>query len=214
MQSLTLAEHKPARVRITMVGGAMNWLDFALVSMLVISILSGLFAGFARTGVSFLASILGLVFGLEYYPVVGLAMRSHIHQAGVANITGFLIVYFAIVLLGSLASRFLARFVRATNLYWLDSLLGGALGLVRGGLFAVIAIWGLMAFSPVPPRMVLSSSRLAPCVMDAARRVADASPDEVRLAFRRSYRELSRELNKVLPEGAKDRLPSLPPGQI
>jgi membrane protein required for colicin V production len=111
-------------------------------------------------------------------------------------------------------SRFLAGFVRATDLYWLDSLLGGALGVVRGGLLAVLTIWGLMAFAPVPPRMVLSSSRLAPCVMGAARRVADASPDEVRLTFRRSYRELNRELNKVLPEGVKDRLSNLPPSEI
>jgi membrane protein required for colicin V production len=192
----------------------MNWLDFALVLIIVISIVSGWFAGFARTGVGFLASILGLVLGLQYYRTVGFALRSHIHESSVANITGFLIVYFGIVLLGALASRLLARFVRAADLYWLDSLLGGALGVVRGGLFAVIAIWGLMAFAPVPPRMILSSSRVAPCVMDAARRVADASPDEVRLTFRRSYRELSRELNKVLPEGVKDRLSNLAPSQI
>ncbi len=192
----------------------MNWLDFALVLMIVVSILSGWFAGFARTGVSFLASILGLVFGLQYYRVVGFALRSHIHQSSVANITGFLIVYFGIVLLGAVVSRLLAGFVRATDLYWLDSLLGGALGVVRGGLLAVVAIWALMAFVPVPPRMILSSSRLAPCVMDTARKVADASPDEVRLTFRRSYRELSRELNKVLPEGVKDRFSNLPPNLI
>jgi len=192
----------------------MNWLDFALVVIIAISVLSGCFAGFARTGVGFLASILGLVFGLQYYRVVGLALQTHIHQGSAANITGFLIVYFSVVMLGAVVSRLLARFVRATDLYWLDSLLGGALGLVRGGLLAVVTIWGLMAFTPVPPRMILSSSRLAPCVMDAARRVADASPDEVRLTFRRSYRELNRELNKVLPGSVKDRLSNLPPAQI
>ncbi len=192
----------------------MSWLDFALVLMIVVLIFSGWFAGFARTGVSFLASILGLVFGVQYYRVVGFALRSHIHQSSVSNITGFLIVYFGIVLLGAVVSRLLAGFVRATDLYWLDSLLGGALGVVRGGLLAVVAIWALMAFVPVPPRMILSSSRLAPCVMDTARKVADASPDEVRLTFRRSYRELSRELNKVLPEGVKDCLSNLPPNLI
>ena len=53
-------------------------------------------------------------------------------------------------------------------------------------------------------------SRLAPCVMDTARRVADASPDEVKRTFRQSYREL----NRVLPEKIKDRLPNLAPSQI
>lgn len=114
------------------------------------------------------------------------------------------------MLLGSIVSRFLARFVRATNLFWLDSVLGGVLGVVRGGMFAVLTIWALMAFAPEQPKAALSSSRLTPYVMDSARRVADASPDEVRLTFRRSYREL----NKVLPEGVKDRLAKLPPNQL
>ncbi len=65
-------------------------------------------------------------------------------------------------------------------------------------------IWGIMAFMPVSPNLVLSESRLAPCVMDAARRVADASPDEVKRTFRQSYREL----NRVLPEKIKERLPT------
>src|ERR1700691_3436816 len=107
-----------------MVGGTMSWVDCALVLIIVISVLSGWFAGFARTGVGFIASILGLVFGLQYYRVVGLALNSHIHPSGVASLVGFLIVYCSIVVLGAIVSRFLARFVRATDLYWLDSLLG------------------------------------------------------------------------------------------
>jgi hypothetical protein len=46
--------------------------------------------------------------------------------------------------------------------------------------------------------------------MDVARKVADASPDEVKRTFRQSYREL----NRFLPEKIKDRLPNVPPGQI
>jgi hypothetical protein len=46
--------------------------------------------------------------------------------------------------------------------------------------------------------------------MDVARRVADASPDEVKRTFRQSYREL----NRVLPEKIKDRLQNVPPSQI
>jgi hypothetical protein len=65
----------------------------------------------------------------------------------------------------------------------------------------------MMAFLPVQPKLVLSQSRLAPCVMDAARRVAEASPDEVKRTFRQSYREL----NRVLPESIKDKLTNVPP---
>jgi hypothetical protein len=46
--------------------------------------------------------------------------------------------------------------------------------------------------------------------MDVARRVADASPDEVKRSFRQSYREL----NRILPEKIKSRFPNAPSGQI
>ena len=188
----------------------MNWLDVTLVLMVVVSIVSGLYAGFAKAGVSFLASVLGLVLGLQYYRLVGLSLRDHIPQSGVANWIGFAIVFCGITILGSVSSGLLTRFVRAADLTWLDRLLGGGFGVVRGLLFAAITIWGLMAFAPVPPKLYLSNSRLAPCVMEAARAVAAASPEEVRHSFLRSYRQL----NKVLPENIKDRLSTVPPGQI
>ena len=185
-----------------------NWIDLSLGLVLIVSIISGLRAGFTRTAVGFLAAILGLVFGLHYYHVVGHSLR--IGRLNVANMTGFLIVFCGITLVGSVAAGMLAKYVRSLDLVWLDRVLGGAFGVVRGVLFCTIAIWGMLAFFPVQPKLVLSQSRLAPCVMDAARRVADASPDEVKRTFRQSYREL----NRMLPENIKDRMANVPPGQI
>jgi membrane protein required for colicin V production len=187
-----------------------NWLDLALLLTLLLSTVSGLSGGFARTGVGFLATLAGLVFGLQYFRPVSLALRPFIHESGVANAVGFLIVFCAIVIAGGAVSRILSGFIRTADLTWLDRLMGAAFGVVRGVLLATVVIWGLMAFPPAPPKHVLSTSRLAPCVMEAARRVAEASPEEVRRSFRQSYREL----NKVLPENIRDRLQALPSGQI
>jgi len=187
-----------------------NWLDFALAVIMVVSIVSGLRVGFAKTGVGFIASVLGLVLGLQYYHPIGLSLRSHIEKKGTADVVAFLLVFCSVTILGSIFSGQLAKLFREADLSWLDRLLGGAFGAVRGVLVATVAIWALMAFTPVQPKLLLSDSRLAPCVMDAARRLADASPEEVRQSFRQSYREL----NKVLPENVKDRLSKVPPSQI
>jgi len=187
-----------------------NWLDVWLALIMVISIVTGLLAGFAKTGVGFIASVLGLVLGLQYYHPISLSLRSHIEQKGIADVVAFLLVFCCVTILGSIFGRQLAKLFREADLSWLDRLLGGAFGVVRGLLWATVTIWALMAFLPVPPRLLLSDSRLAPCVMDAARRMADASPEEVKQSFRQSYREL----NKVLPENIKDRISKVPPGQI
>jgi membrane protein required for colicin V production len=188
----------------------MNWIDLTLALLMIVSIVSGLRLGFAKTAIGLLSSILALVFGLHCYRAVAVSLRPHISQTLVADLFGFLIVFCGITILGAVVTGMLARFIRSTDLVWLDRALGGAFGVVRGLLFCAIMIWGLMALLPVPPKLVLSQSRLAPCVMDAARRVADASPDEVKRTFRQSCREL----NRVLPENIKDRLPNVPPGQI
>jgi len=187
-----------------------NWIDLTLAVVMIFSIISGLTRGFARTAIGLLSSILGLVFGLHYYRAVAFSLRPHIAKIWVADLVGFLVVFLGIVILGEVVTGMLARFIQSVDLVWLDRALGGAFGVVQGFLFGAIMIWGLMAFLPVQPKLVLSQSRLAPCVMDAARRVADASPDEVKRTFRQSYREL----NRVLPEKIKEKLPNAATGQI
>jgi membrane protein required for colicin V production len=188
----------------------MNWLDAGLLLMLLFSILAGLRAGLIQTGIGFAASIAGLVLGLNYYHVLGLRLRDYIPQRGLSSAVGFAIIFCGIALAGAVVSGILLRLVREAHLGGADRLLGGAFGVIRGLFFATIAILALMAFLPATQRPVLAQSRLAPYVMDAARHMADASPDEVKQSFRESYREL----NKVLPENIRERLSKVPPGQI
>jgi membrane protein required for colicin V production len=187
-----------------------NWIDLSLMVLMIVSIVAGAWEGLVKAAIGLLSTILGLVFGLHYYRAVAVSLRPHISRSGIADLAGFLIIFIGIVMAGEIVTGMMARFIRSTDLVWLDRALGGAFGVVRGFLFGAIMIWGLMAFLLVQPKLVLAQSRLAPCVMDAARRVADDSPDEVKRAFRQSYRDLQR----VLPEKIKDRLPDGPPGQI
>jgi membrane protein required for colicin V production len=184
-----------------------NWIDISLALVIILSVFSGVRMGFVRTAIGFAATVLGLIFALQYYRAVAVTLHHYISQPGVANIVGFAIVFFGVTIVGAMITGMLARFIHSLDLVWLDRLLGGAFGLVRGLLFGTLLIWAMMAFLPVQPKLVLSQSRLAPCVMDAARRVAEASPDEVKRTFRQSYREL----NRVLPESIKDKLTNVPP---
>jgi membrane protein required for colicin V production len=186
-----------------------NWLDLTLGLILLMSVISGFAEGLVKSGIGFVASILGLVLGLQYYREVGVSLRPYIHEVSHANLAGFLIVFFGISILASVAAGILARFVREVHLGTVDRIAGGAFGLVRGVFFATVIIWAMLAFMPASNQLI-AGSRLAPGVMYAARRVADSSPEDVRESFRRSYREL----NRVLPDKVKNRMDGLPPGHI
>jgi membrane protein required for colicin V production len=185
-----------------------NWLDLSLVAVVVLSIAGGFWKGFARTAVGFAAAVVAVVSAFWLYRPMGFFLREYISPRPLANAAGFLIVFGAVMILGAAAEWLLARFFRTAQLSWLDRLLGGAFGLVRGSFVAVIAVLVIMALPARNlPRTVVESS-LVPCLAEAAHVLVAAAPDEVRDGFRRARRDL--EASPV-PEPVKKGLAKLDP---
>src|SRR3984957_6827487 len=129
----------------------MNLLDLLLAVIIGISVATGFMAGFARVGVGFIASISGLLFGFWYYNVPAAWMREHwTMSVNLSNMLGFLVVFLAFLTAGAMIGKLLAKLFKWTGLGWLDRLLGGAFGLVRGALFAVVCVAVMLAFTPKP----------------------------------------------------------------
>lgn len=188
----------------------MNWLDIVLAIILVASIASGFMKGFARTVVGFAACILGLLCGLWFHGTAGSFLIPYVSSRGIANCIGFFLVFIGTMILGGLLGRLLALLFKWAGLSWLDRLLGGAFGLVRGALVAAVIVMALLAFTPTPPPRAVVGSRIAPYVMDAARMMALAAPRELRDGVRRGYEKvkqvwsdtLKKSTNSISPEGA------------
>jgi membrane protein required for colicin V production len=186
----------------------LNWLDVLLLLVIAGSIAAGFWKGFARTAVGFAAAVLAIFCALWLYRTMGFWLRPYIVSKPAANATGFLIVYAAITTLGAIAGWLLAKFFRSKQLSWLDRLLGGAFGLIRGAFSAAIAVLVLMAFEPAPLARPIVESRLVPCFAGAAHVLAAAAPDEVRDGFRRARRDLEAA---PVPEPVKKGLSKLDP---
>ncbi|HEX8983986.1 MAG TPA: CvpA family protein [Bryobacteraceae bacterium] len=168
----------------------MNWLDVILGLILVLSIIGGLRKGIARTGIGFAAVILGLLCGLWFYGLAAGLVGTFVSSRQLANLLGFLLIFALVLLLGWLVTALIERFLKLAHLSWLNRLLGGAFGAVRGVLTCAVLVLVLMVFSTKPPPASVAHSRIAPYVMGAARVMAYAAPHEVRNGFRRSYDKL------------------------
>ena len=165
----------------------MNWLDIVLIVLMSASILGGFAKGLVRTALGFTAAIAGLVCGLWFYRPLGMYVRDVVSSRPAANLLAFLLIFFAIVLAGALLGKLLAGAFKLAHLSWLDRALGGAFGLVRGVLVAAGFVLVLMAFASKYPPDSVTESRVAPYVIDGARAMAAAAPQEVKEGFRRSY---------------------------
>jgi membrane protein required for colicin V production len=169
-----------------------TFLDLLLALVIFSSIVTGFTGGFARVGVGFCAVIAGLLFGFWFYGIPAAWIDSYVHSSAASNLLGFVMVFAAFIVLGSLVGAVLAKLFRWTGLSWLDRLLGAGFGIVRGALIAVALVSVLVAFAPRPLPDWIVRSRLLPWVARASDITASLAPNAVKEAYRDTLAEIRR----------------------
>ena len=180
----------------------MNWLDFVLALILIASGVAGLRRGFSRQIIGLISGVLALLLGIWFYGTVGFYLLPYASSRTLANAGGFAVVFCGVLLLGALVSFAVGRFVAVTGLSIVDHLLGAGFGLLRGLLFAIAIILGVMAFSrgDKPPEAIVHS-RMAPYIVDAARMVVSMAPHDLKEGFRRTYAQVKSAWSEALEKG-------------
>lgn len=94
----------------------MNWLDYVLLAILLFSVVMSWRKGFSREIVGLAAAFLALVLGMWFYGLAGSFLTPYVSSPRVANFIGFLLVVFAVVVVGALFGWIVSRFMRAVGL--------------------------------------------------------------------------------------------------
>jgi membrane protein required for colicin V production len=110
----------------------MNWLDIAIIVCVAAGLIKGLFAGFIKQAVSFLALILAIFFSGQLALFLRTSSQhldafSSMNQSifsAICYILAFALIIIAIVLLG----RIVNIAIKMTPAKWLNILLGGLFG--------------------------------------------------------------------------------------
>jgi len=183
----------------------MNWLDVALVILLVGSVASAFSKGFVRESIGLAAAFIGLLCGAWFYRMPGEILRPYLASREAANLVGFLLIFVGVILLGWIISLLVGMVVKVVGLSWLDRLLGAAFGAARGVVVCVALITAIMAFAPgndarTPPQSVVHS-RLAPYLIDAANVLTMATPKELRDEFALRYEQIKRIWDDAIKHG-------------
>jgi membrane protein required for colicin V production len=180
-----------------------NWLDILLGILVLGCIIEGFSKGLARTALGFAATIFGLFCGLWFYGTVGAYFKGLVGSQEIANLIGFLLIFAGIVGIGGLVGWLIHKLLKMAHLSWLNRLLGGAFGFLRGVLIAAAIVLGMMTFSKNPPPQSVENSRLAPYVVDTARMLVAAAPHEVQDAFINSYDRIKKIWADALKNGIR-----------
>jgi membrane protein required for colicin V production len=169
----------------------MNWLDIVVLLIVAASVFTSFRKGLSREIIGLVSVVLALLLGIWFYGTAAGYLNPYLSSRAAANLGGFFLVFFGVLLLGHLASYIAGKFLRVTGLSIVDHLLGAGFGAARGALIAVALLMGVMAFADTshPPAAVVNS-RLAPYVAGAAQLFADVAPHELKEGFRKTYREV------------------------
>jgi membrane protein required for colicin V production len=181
----------------------MNWLDYVFLAILLFSVSMSARKGFSREIIGLTAALSALVLGMWFYGLAGSFLLPYVSSVRVANLAGFLLVVFAVLVLGWMVGWIVNRFLRTIGLSFFDRLLGAAFGFIRGLLIAIALLTGYMAFGPQVDLKTVSASvlnsRIAPYVLDASHLFVAIAPMELKASFLQQYSQVKLLLGKNAP---------------
>jgi membrane protein required for colicin V production len=162
--------------------------DWAVIAILIISILSGLAQGFFRSICGLGGLILGLAVAAWNYHHLAAPLLRVLRVEAVANVVAFLILFILVVAIASFIGHLLAKTFSLIGLGWLDGLAGGVFGFFQGAVIITILILVAVAFFPQQAHWI-ADAQLPRQFFAAAHVGSHMTPSELGDRIREGLRE-------------------------
>ena len=126
---------------------ALGWVDIVLLAVFLLSVLVGLWRGFVFEIVSLLGWLVAFIIANSAGPFLADLVPLGGADPQVRLWVAYIVVFVLVLLTCTLLARMLRALVSATPLSFIDHLLGGVFGVVRGALVLVV-VATLVTLSP------------------------------------------------------------------
>jgi membrane protein required for colicin V production len=175
-------------------------LDYIFACIIIISTIFALRKGLVREIVSLVALIGGLVLAGLYYKIPAAKLAGFTRTDSIAELLGFLIIFAGCIIVGITIAAVINRFIKAASLKWIDRLLGGIFGFLRGWAISSIMVVALIAF-PLKEEEVIARSVLAPFLLAGARGAVILVPQHLKDKFYEQYKKVLQIWNQKNGDG-------------
>jgi len=165
--------------------------DWIIVIVIAVSVLQAAISGFFHEAFGIAGLILGYLLAAWNYERLAARYAPYLKSMWLGEIAAFLVIFLAVVLVAGLAGRIVRHIVKEAGLSFVDRILGGALGLLRGILMVAIVLMSMAAFTPTSTW--LEGSQLAPYFLVVGRAAIWVAPSELRSRFYQGLDLLRRE---------------------
>lgn len=139
----------------------LNGFDYALIGLMILSIIVSFFRGFVRELISLCVWAAGLLTAFKFAPL----LEQHIHKITQWNmmsyVTAFMVIFISVWLVGLLFSLIMRTMTAGISLGVADRLLGLCFGVVRGGLVVAVLLM-FVSMSPYKKDSFVMDSKIVP----------------------------------------------------
>ena len=160
----------------------MSAIDWAIIVVIVISVLVAAAQGFFVEIFSLAGAIVGYLLAAWEYWRLAPRFEPYVKSAAIANIAAFVTIFAFIVIIAKVAGRLSRWAIEEVGLRWMDRLLGGAFGLVRAIVVITVLVMAVTTF--MPESKWLETSELSRYFLLSARSASWLAPSDLRNKFR------------------------------
>ncbi|HET7891876.1 MAG TPA: CvpA family protein [Candidatus Sulfotelmatobacter sp.] len=159
----------------------MTLADWIICAVVLLNVVTAAMQGFFSEALTMAGLVVGYIVAAWQYRGLAEWFEKFFKNEWLAEILGFLIIFFAILLLFGLAARIARWVMKQSGLSGFDRFLGAILGLAKGGLMVAVILMGMTAFEPTSK--LLQNSQLAPYFLVMGRAAIWVAPSELRARF-------------------------------
>ncbi|MGA2425521.1 MAG: CvpA family protein [Terriglobales bacterium] len=159
----------------------MSVADWIILGFLVFSVTAAAIEGFFHEAFKLAGLVVGYLLAAWQYHRLADWFAPYLKSPWFGEIAGFLIIFFAVLMVAGLAGRIARSVMRKAGLSGIDRFLGAVLGLLKGILVVAIVLMAMTAFEPAAKW--LAESELAPYFLVGGRAAVWVAPPELRHRF-------------------------------
>ena len=155
--------------------------DWLICVVVLLNVVTAAMQGFFSEALTMAGLIVGYIIAAWQYRTAAEWMELYLRNPWLAEILGFLVIFFTILILFGLAARIARWVMKEAGLSGFDRFLGAVLGVLKGGLMVAVILMGMTAFQPASK--FLANSQLAPYFLVVGRAAIWLAPPDLRARF-------------------------------
>lgn len=176
----------------------MTLVDWIIVVVLAVAVLTGIARGFFRSAFSLAGLVLGLTLAAWNYWRLAPLLKMMIHSVELADAIAFIVIALLVMAVAAILGSLLAKFFEKVGLGCLDRLAGGLFGFVEGLVFVMVAILVTVAF--FPQTVWLTEARLPRYFFGALHVSIRVTPSRLSERVRKELQMLESETENLIHE--------------